>query len=87
MEIGRGEEGEGGMNGESSMGTYTPPYVKQNAIWLSELKPVLCNNLKARKGWRWEGGSRERGHMYTYGWVMLMYGRNQHNTVKQLPFN
>lgn len=26
-----GEEGEGGMNGESSMGTYTPPYVRQNA--------------------------------------------------------
>jgi len=34
-------------------------------------------------GWgeRWEGGSREQGHMYTYGWFMLMYGRNRHNIV------
>ena len=31
MDMGRGKEGEGGMNGESSMGTYTPPYVRQNA--------------------------------------------------------
>ena len=32
-------------------------------------------------GWsgRWEGGSRGTGHMYIYGWFMLMYGRNQHN--------
>ena len=30
---------------------------------------------------RWKGGSRGRGHMYTYGWFMLMYGRNQHNIV------
>ena len=36
-----------------------------------------------RVGWgeRWEGGWRGRGHMYTYGWTMLMYGRNQHNIV------
>ena len=34
-------------------------------------------------GWggRWEGGSRGRGHMYTYDWSMLMYGRNHHNIV------
>ena len=38
-------------------------------------------------GGKWEGSSRGRGHMYTYGWLMLMFGRNQHNTVKQLPFN
>ena len=36
---------------------------------------------------RWKGGSRGRGHMYTYGWFMLMYGRNQHNIVKQLSSN
>ena len=37
-------------------------------------------------GWggKWEGGSRGRGHVYTYDWFMLLYGRNQHNTVKQL---
>ena len=40
-------------------------------------------------GWdqRWGGGPGSRGHMYTYGWFMLMYGRNQHNIVKQLSFN
>ena len=25
--------------------------------------------------------------MYTYGGFMLLYGRNQHNIVKQLSFN
>ena len=34
-----------------------------------------------------EGGLRGRGQMYTYGRFMLMFGRNQHNSVKQLPFN
>ena len=38
-----------------------------------------------RCGEGWEGGSRGRGHMYTYDWFMLMYGRNQHNILKQLP--
>ena len=33
---------------------------------------------------RWRGGSRGREHMHTYGWLMLMYGRNQHNIVKHL---
>ena len=32
-------------------------------------------------GGRWDGGSIGRGHMDTYGWSMLMYGRNQHNIV------
>ena len=32
-------------------------------------------------------GSRGRGHAYTYGWFMLIYGRNQHNIVKQLSSN
>ena len=38
-------------------------------------------------GGRWEGGSRRRGLMYTYGSFMLMFGRNQQNSVKQLSFN
>ena len=42
-----------------------------------------------RVGWgvRREGGSRGRGHMYTYGWFTLMFGRHQQNSVKQLSFN
>ena len=36
-------------------------------------------------GGKWEGGSRGRGHMYTYDWFMLIFGRSQHSCVKQLP--
>ena len=35
----------------------------------------------------WKEGSRRRKHMYTYGWFMLMHGRNQHNIVEQLSLN
>ena len=38
-------------------------------------------------GGRWKGGSRGMGHMCTCGGVMLMYGRNQHNSAKQLSSN
>ena len=35
--------------------------------------------------WDGEGGGREGqdgGHMYTHGWFMSMYGKNQYNIVK-----
>ena len=34
-----------------------------------------------RMGWGrgWEEGSRQRGCKYTYGWLTLLHGRNQHN--------
>ena len=35
-------------------------------------------------GWEMGGGFKREGHMYTCDWFMLMYGRNQHNIVKQL---
>ena len=38
-------------------------------------------------GRRWEVNLRGRGHMYTCDWFMLMYGRNQHNTIKQISCN
>ena len=25
--------------------------------------------------------------LYTYGWFMLMYGRNQYNIIEELSFN
>ena len=28
---------------------------------------VLYQNREVRAGGKWEGGSRRRGHMYTYG--------------------
>ena len=39
-------------------------------------------------GWggRWEGGSKGRGYMYTYGWFLLRFDRKQ-NSEKQLFFN
>ena len=59
------------------------------AVWLSKLKLGLCNNLEGweREGGKWEGDSRWRRYMYTYGRFMLMFGRNEHNTIKQLSFN
>jgi len=38
-------------------------------------------------GWgeRWEGDSRERGHMYTYDGFTLFYGRSQHDIIKNYP--
>ena len=38
-------------------------------------------------GRRHEGGSRGRGHMYIYGWFMLMFDKKQQNSVKQLSFS
>ena len=40
-------------------------------------------------GWggRWEGDSKGRGYMYTYGWFMLIFDSKQQNSVKQLSFN
>ena len=34
-------------------------------------------------GWgeRWEG-IQDGGHMYTHGWFMSMYGKNQYNILK-----
>ena len=49
---------------------------------------MLCDNLERGDGvWGWEEGSRVRGHMYTYGQSMLLYGRNQHDIEKQLSSN
>ena len=86
-------DGEGGTNWKSSMETYTLPYVKLDsqwefAVWCRELKPAALWQTKGVV-WsgRWEGGLRGSGHVYTYGWFILMYGRNQHNIVKQLSSN
>ena len=55
---------------------------KLHWVWLRELKwGPLWQPRGVGWGERWEGGSRGRGHMHTYGWTMLMYGRNQHNSV------
>ena len=80
-------EGEGGTNGENSIETYTLPCVKQIASGNLLYDGALWQPREVGSGGEWEGGSRGRGHMYTYGWFMLMYGRNQYNSVKQLSSN
>ena len=49
-----------------------------------------CGMFKTKQGY-WVGGGgsfkTEGTYTYTYGWLMLMYGRKQHSTVKQLSFN
>ena len=77
---------EGGTDGESSMETYTLAYAKQIAsgYLLYDLRNSNQGSVTTRgMGWggRREGGSRGRGHMYTYDWAMLMYGKTQHNIV------
>ena len=58
--------------------------VAKSQTWLCDwTTTVLFLFPCVKKLWRWEGGSRGRGHMYIYGWFMLMYGRNQCYTVKQ----
>ena len=48
---------------------------------------ALCQPRGVRWGGRWEGGSRGRGYMHTYGSFMLQFDRKQQNSVKQLSFN
>ena len=56
------------------------------AVWHRELKPgALWKPGGVGWGGRQEGGLRGRRH--TYGWATLMYGRNQHNTIKQWSSN
>ena len=48
---------------------------------------LLCDNLE---GWDELGVGRRLGgreHAYTYDWFTLLYGRNQHNILKQLSSN
>jgi len=74
-------EGEGEMIWENSIETCILPYVKQIASPSSmheagHSKPkVHWDNLE---GWDGAGGLGQRGHMYTHGWFMSMYGKNHH---------
>ena len=77
--------------GPSSQATQTTRGISYLTCWLS-INRFHSNRgsvtpRRLGKGRRWEGCSRGRGHMYTYGWFMLMFGRNQTIIVKQLSFN
>ena len=85
--FGHSGEGQGGMIWGSSNETYAIPYAKSKAsgnllydTGSSDL--VLCDKLEQQNG---EGGGRgvKEGRADICGCVMLMYGRDQHNIVKQ----
>ena len=38
-------------------------------------------------GGKWEGVSKGKGYMFTYGLFMLRFDRKQQNSIKQLSFN
>ena len=80
MDIGRGEERVRCM--ERVTWTVTSPYVKQIVNW-----NLLYGSGNSNRGsvWRerWEGGSKGRGYMYTYGWFMLKFDGKQQHSVKQ----
>ena len=55
----------------------------------SDTTEVTQQQQQQRVWWgrRREGGSRGRGHMYTYAWFMLRFDIKQQNSSKQLSFN
>ena len=77
------------MKMEGCMETYTLLYLKEVASGNLLYDLGSSDQCPGGVGWgeRWRWGSRVRGHIYTYGCFMLMYGRNQHNIVKQLSFS
>ena len=83
-----GEEGEGGMYGESNIEIYNTTYKTDSqwefAVWLRELKEELCSRLKGEVGRVMGGRSGREG---TDGWFLLMYDRKPQNSAKQLSFN
>ena len=59
---------------------------RENFRWSKDVG--LCDNLEEWDGVEVGGDvSRGREHIYTCGSFMLIYGRNQHNSVKQLSSN
>ena len=64
---------------------------------LSHVRPLATPRTTAQQAPLSMGFSRQEywsglplpspGYMYTYGWFTLMYGRNQHNSIKQLSPN
>ena len=82
-------EGEGRMNRESSIETWMLPYVKQIASGdllydAGSSNSVLCDNLE---GWEVERRFKREGAQVCLRPIHVMYGRNQHNIVKQLSSN
>ena len=83
--------GEGEIHGKSNMEIYIT-ICKIDSQWefavcLRKQTGALHQPRGVGCWGRWEGGSKGRGYMYTYGWFMLRFDRKQQNSVKQLSFN
>ena len=80
-------EGNGGITWENSTETCILSYVKQIAS-PGLMHETGCSGLvhwDDLEGWYGEGGERgvqDGEHMYTHGWFMSMYGKNDYNVVK-----
>ena len=74
-------KGKGGMIWENSIETYILSYVKQIAS-PGSMHETGCSGLvhwDDPEGWDGVGGGKgvqDRGHMYTHGWFMSVYGKN-----------
>ena len=57
-------------------------------VWKRKPAGVSGMTQGTQSGTLWQPrGVGGKGHVHTYHWLMLMYDRNQHNSVKQLYFN
>ena len=80
-------EGEGGIIWETSAETCILPYVIEIAS-PSSMDETGCSGLvhwDDPEGWDGAGGGRgiqDGEHMYTHGWFMSMYGKNNNNILK-----
>ena len=54
------------------------------AVWHKEFCSVFFSDLGGWDGVGEEGYLRGRGYMYTCSWLILMYSRHSHSTVKKL---
>ena len=77
-------EGESGTSWQSSIETYALPDVKQITSQNLLYEPESSNSVPCENLERWDrvgygGCFWGSGHVYTYGWLMLIYGKNQQN--------
>ena len=88
MDMGRGEERVRCM--ERVTWELTLPYVESIAngnLLTGNSKRGSVSAQRMEWGGTWEGSSKGRGYMYTYGRFMLRFDRKQQNSVQQLSFN
>ena len=46
--------------------------------WMKQSTQGWCTGMRDGMGMEVGGGIQYGGHMYTYGWFMLMYGKNHY---------